>query len=104
MSRTEAKKIIKKYAETLQSKKYPFSAMYLFGSYAKGREKKWSDIDVAVISNRLKKNYERNRTVLSRTCLEVDSRLESHGFTKEDFENPADPLAYEIRKTGIKVI
>ena len=104
MSRTEVKKVIRDYANTLKAKKYPFSAMYLFGSYAKGKARKWSDIDVAVISNRLRKNYEKNRSLLYRLRLDVDTRLEPHGFTEEDFKNNADPLAYEIRKTGIKVV
>jgi predicted nucleotidyltransferase len=78
--------------------------MYLFGSHAKGKARKWSDIDVAVVSNRLKKNYEKNRSLLSRMRLGVDTRLEPHGFTEDDFKNNSDPLAYEIRKTGIRII
>ena len=38
------------------------------------------------------------------TTLNIDNRIEPHGFTEADFKNLADPLVYEIRKTGIKVI
>jgi predicted nucleotidyltransferase len=104
MSKIEVNKIIKNYIKKLKDKKYSFSAIYLFGSYAKGNAHKWSDIDIAVISNKLEKNYEKNRSILSRLRLDVDNRLETHGFTEKDFRNLADPLVYEIRKTGIRII
>src|SRR3989338_8886265 len=104
MPKTEIKKIIRNYAKILRAKNFPISAIYLFGSQVNGKAHKWSDIDVAVITNKLKRNYEKNRSLLYRMRLEVDDRLEPHGFTEADFKNNADPLAYEIRKTGIKVV
>jgi predicted nucleotidyltransferase len=103
MSRIEAKKIVKKYAEKLKTEKYPFSAIYLFGSHAQGKADKWSDIDVAIISKKLKKNYDKNRFLLWDLRLGLDTRIEPHGFTPEDFKNDTDPMVYEIKKTGIRV-
>lgn len=100
----EAKKIVRKYAKVLKSEKYPFSGIYLFGSYAKGTPKKWSDIDVAVVSDKLRRNYWDNHTKLLHLSIRADIRLEIHSFTKEDFKNETDPMVYEIRKTGIKVV
>ena len=104
MSKLEAKKVVRKYAEALRKAHFPFAAIYLFGSYAKGRPHSWSDIDVAVISNKLEKNYERNRWLLWQIRMHVDIRIEPHGFTIGDFANAEDPMAYEIRKTGVKVV
>ena len=104
MPKTEIKRIVKNYARVLRARNFPISAMYLFGSQVNGKAHKWSDIDVAVVTNKLRRNYEKNRSLLYRMRLEIDDRLEPHGFTVEDFENNSDPLAYEIRKTGIKVI
>ncbi len=101
MSKTEVKDIISRYAKALADEKYAYSKIYLFGSYAKGSPNKWSDIDVAVVTNKLKRNYEKNRAMLRKISMNVDERIEPHGFTEEGFENNADPLAYEIRKTGI---
>ena len=61
MPEIKAKKIVKEYAEKLKEENYPFSAIYLFGSYAKGEAHKWSDIDVAVISEKLKRPQETHR-------------------------------------------
>ena len=104
MSKTEAKKITKKYAEKLKQEKFPFLAIYLFGSHAKGKANKWSDIDIAVISDKFKRNNDKNRWLLWNLTLDVDTRIEPHGFTKKDFSNEADPMAHEIKKTGIKIV
>ncbi len=104
MSKVEAKKIAKKYAEKLKKENYPFSAIYLFGSCVKGKPHKWSDIDVAVVSDRLKKNWNKNEDILWKYTIDVDSRIEPIGFTVEDFKNICDPMVSEIKKTGIRVV
>lgn len=104
MSRVQAQKIIKKYAERLKEKNYPFSAIYLFGSYSSGKANKWSDIDVAVVSDKLKRDWWKNEMLLSHLSLDIDKRIEPHGFTVKDFQNDCDPMVAEIRKTGIRII
>lgn len=103
MSKNNAKKIVKKYAEQLKKKKYPFAAIYLFGSYAQDRAHKWSDIDVAVISDKLKKDVDKNRFLLWKLRMDVSTKIEPHGFTPEYFKETVDPMVYEIKKTGIKI-
>lgn len=103
MSKIKAKKIVKKYANKLRNENYPFKSIYIFGSCAKGNTNKWSDIDVAVISDKLKRNRERGRFLLWDMRMDVDIRIEPHGFTVQDFKNGADPMVYEIKKTGIKI-
>ncbi|MBU4338036.1 nucleotidyltransferase domain-containing protein [Patescibacteria group bacterium] len=103
MSKLKVKKIVKKYAVKLKAKKYPFSAVYLFGSYAKGKPNQWSDIDVAIISDRMKKNWNKNEDILWKYTMDVDSRIEPIGFTVKDFQDNNDPMVYEIKKTGIKI-
>lgn len=103
MSKINAKKIVKKYAEKLKEENYPFSAIYLFGSYAKGKAHKWSDIDIAVVSDKMKRNRDKGRFLLWHIRRDVDSMIEPHGFTVKDFQNDNDPMVYEIKKTGVKI-
>ena len=103
MSKAKVEKIVEKYTAKLKAKKYPFSAVYLFGSYSKGKANKWSDIDVAIISNKLKKDWNRNEDILWKYTIGVDSRIEPIGFTVKDFQDDSNPMVYEIKKTGIKV-
>jgi len=104
MPKTKVKKIVKKYVEELDKRKYPFSAVYLFGSYVAGSPTKWSDIDVAVVSDRLKRNWWKNEMLLSHISLDIDTRIEPHGFTVKDFNDECDPMACEIKKTGVRIV
>ena len=103
MSKLEAKKIVKKYANKLKQADYDFKAVYLFGSYAQNKAREWSDIDVAVVSDKLKRNNDRNRLLLWQLRMDVDVRIEPHGFTVKDFNDNGNPLAHEVKKYGIKV-
>ena len=103
MSKAKVEKIVKKYATELKTKKYPFSAIYLFGSYANGKANRWSDIDVAIISDKLKKNWNKNEDILWKYTMKIDSRIEPIGFTVKDFQDNSNPMVSEIKKTGIKI-
>lgn len=104
MSRTQAKKIVKNYVKKLEASNYPVSEAYLFGSYAKNQAHKDSDIDVAIISPKLCRNYEKNRSFLWLATIDIDLRIEPHGFTPKNFAKNTNPVAYEIRKTGIRIV
>lgn len=104
MSKIEAKKIVRNYAKKLREENYPFSAIYLFGSHAKGKARKWSDIDVAVVSDKMKRNRDNGRFLLWNIRMDVDTRIEPHGFTVKDFQDESDPMVYEIKKTGIRIV
>lgn len=103
MSKIDAKKIVKRYAEKLKEENYPFAAIYLFGSYAKGKAHKWSDIDVAVVSDKMKRNRDKGRFLLWHIRRGIDSMIEPHGFTVKDFQDDSDPMVYEIKKTGVRI-
>lgn len=103
MSKIDAKKIVKNYAEKLKKENFTFSNIFLFGSGAAGKARSWSDIDVAVVSDKFKRNWEHNELLLWKIRREVDSRIEPMGFTVEDFKNNNDPMVVEIKKTGIKI-
>jgi uncharacterized protein len=103
-SRKKAAKVIRKYAKKLEKENFSFHSIYLFGSYAKGKVHKWSDIDIAVVSDEIRKDWDNNRKRLWKLRMGVDTRIEPHGFSREDFENESSPMAYEIKKTGVRII
>ncbi len=74
---------------------------YLFGSYAKGLAKDYSDIDVCVVSPNLGHDFIEEAVKLRNISLKVDSRIEPIPFNSERLNDPYDPLAFEIRKFGI---
>jgi len=104
MSSVEVKKIVTDYAKKLKAENFNFSAIYLFGSSAKGKANKNSDIDVAVVSDKFRKDWNKNEDKLWKYAFYVDSRIEPMGFSTSDFKNANDPMVYEIKNTGVRII
>ena len=95
--------LIKKYIESLEEHNIHISKVYLFGSYAKGSSKEFSDIDIAIISKSFTGfRFEDKMTILPLRRA-IDSRIEPVPFRPEDF-NQSDPLAAEIISTGKRII
>jgi predicted nucleotidyltransferase len=70
-------RVIKKYLRTVSQRGIPVTAGVLFGSYAKGKPHKWSDIDLLVISSHFDRNRDRRDIdLLWHVAAEVDSRIE----------------------------
>ena len=72
---------------------------FLFGSYAKGQQGEWSDIDLALVSEQFSLDALRN------IGLTLDAKIkypdiEVHHFAVEDFTQE-NPFVEEIIKTGI---
>ncbi|MBI5413172.1 nucleotidyltransferase domain-containing protein [Candidatus Peregrinibacteria bacterium] len=104
MSKSDARKIVKSFVLKMKQDGFPFERVYLFGSYAKGLNKKWSDIDVCVVSNKFAgKNWDSYERRLWRLRREIDSRIEPIGMTNEEFSG-LSPLSEEVRKTGIRMV
>ena len=78
------------------------SAVYLFGSFARGTEHQWSDIDIAIISPDLSDDRFEARVRLMKVSAELDARIEPAPFRPEDFIDD-DPLVWEIKKDGILI-
>lgn len=74
----------------------------LFGSYAKGMENKWSDIDVALVSRDFSGIGFYDRKRVNPYLIKIDSRIEPHPFKPEDF-NSDNPFAIEILEWGIEI-
>lgn len=85
--------------------KYKINNIVLFGSYARNTPHKYSDIDVAVISNDFKKKDRLDVTKeLFKIAKEIDVSLEPIGFTYDEYLNcDARSFLAEIKRTGLKV-
>lgn len=74
----------------------------VFGSYAKGKENKWSDIDVALVSKEFTgvRFYDRKR--VNSYLIKIDSRIEPHPFKSDDFTKD-DFFVEQILREGIEI-
>jgi len=102
MDKKAAIELTKEYLLFLKSKKYQIKNAYLFGSYAQDRFNEDSDIDLAIIMKDLENDYEM-QVELMILSSSFDSRIEPHPIDENDFIF-SYPFAYEIMKTGIKIL
>jgi len=76
---------------------------FIYGSYAKGKQNKWSDIDLCVISSNFKNSSKLLEYLwIKKRKVDTLARISPVGFHPKEFINE-NPLAWEIKKTGIKV-
>ena len=92
---------LKKYIEKI-SQYYKIEAIILFGSYAKGTENEDSDIDIAIISSDFSDIIEDGAKLIGLTW-KIDTRIEPHPITTEDYQDVSNPFVREVVDTGIKV-
>ena len=95
--------IAKKYKVNLESYGVPIEEMYLFGSFAKGTENKWSDIDLAVVSPLFGVDSISDRVFLMRIRDEETKLVEPHPFSTKAFNDTNNLLVRNI-KQGIKIL
>lgn len=106
-TKNQVKKIIGEFAEVLKRNRFDFKEIWLFGSYAKSKAKEESDIDIAVVANRLPrgKNYLNKKMCLLELTLQTDSRVEPILLEEADLkEKTATIMGDEVRKHGILVV
>lgn len=95
-------KEMREYVGGLQKDKLPIASVYLFGSYAKGTEHKWSDIDVCVISPQFKDFFDTLQYLWQKRTKDSGTVIEPIGFSPKDFADDTT-LTREIKRTGIKL-
>ena len=98
MDKKQAIILAQKYKE-LVAEKLPVKALYLYGSYSKGDYRKDSDIDIAVIVERLADDYFEDTPLLWKLNRKVSNLIEPVLLT-EDMNNP---LYRDVTQTGILI-
>lgn len=93
---------IREFAQKLNTRPLRIEGIYLFGSYARASQHRWSDIDVAVVSPDFSNDRFEERVQLMRIASKIDDRIEPVPFRPEAFSE-SDPLAWEIMRHGIRV-
>lgn len=98
MDKEQAIKLAHEYKKVLQEK-MPVKALYLYGSYSKGTYTEESDIDIAVVVDKLSDNYFEDTPLLWKLKRKISNLIEPILLT----EDKNNPLYADILKTGILV-
>lgn len=94
-------KVVQNYIQRLQKEEnLPIEKVILFGSQVKGKARKWSDIDICIISPKFKNSLKAIEFLLKkRKEREVIAGIEPIGFTRKSFQR-GSAFIEEIKKTG----
>lgn len=96
----EVKKNTKSFVSYLKKEhNLPVRKVYVFGSYAKGRQRDWSDVDVCIVSPKFKKVDAISYLFRKLRRQDIEHLIEPVGFHPDDFIDE-NPLVWEIKKTG----
>ncbi len=95
--------LAQKFLAKVREQGIKIESAYLFGSYAKGTEHEWSDIDIAIISLDFSDSRFREGVRLMKLSCNIDTRIEPMPFRPENFSDN-DPLVSEIMKTGYLLV
>lgn len=87
------------------SNRHPIQAAYLFGSYARGTQKSYSDIDIAVVLGKIAqiKRYYEETLEIFHEAQEYNSLLEILCFREDEFERDGEGIISKIKKEGVKI-
>lgn len=94
---------VARYISLLQTQNISVLNAYLFGSYAKGKADEWSDIDLAIVTDRFIGDSFDFRFMLTKLARSIDPDIEPHPYLASEF-NQTNPMAAEILKSGEKIL
>ncbi|MBP9883901.1 MAG: nucleotidyltransferase domain-containing protein [Chitinophagales bacterium] len=91
----------KKFLRECESQNIPIGKAILFGSFVSGKSHRYSDIDLAIVSERFSENAIENGHLICKANHKF-LKIEAHPFEIKYFEE-GDPFIDEIKRTGIEL-
>ncbi len=96
-------KTVKHFAQAVRAQGVNLRTVILFGSYARGDEQEWSDIDVALVADEfIGVSFEDIKRFIDVTIQKPYFFIEPHTFNTAEFEK-GNPFVDEIRRTGVLI-
>jgi predicted nucleotidyltransferase len=104
LDRDAAIGIVRNYARDIEAHGVNLRTVILYGSYAKGTQHEWSDIDVALVADEFTGFAFNDYDLFPYVGIKKPYiRIEAKTYPT-DYFNEGDPFIEEITKTGIQII
>ena len=104
LTRDAAIETVRNYAREIEDRGVHLRTVILYGSFAKGTQHEWSDIDVALVADEFTGFTFNDCKLYSGLGIRKPYiRIEEKTYST-DYFHQGDPFIEEIRKTGIKII
>jgi predicted nucleotidyltransferase len=106
LSKDEVMNIVNGFIQLLRQR-HDVREVYLFGSFAKGIAKEYSDIDLAIVlgsaETTMPPPFDESFNIFHE-AQKYNSLLEVVCFKEEEFDRDGGTLARQIKKEGIKLV
>jgi predicted nucleotidyltransferase len=105
LSKDEIIKIANGFLKVIR-KKHDVRQAYLFGSFAKGMAKDYSDVDIAIVLGTLASSEESpfdEDFEISHEAQKYNSLLEVVCFVQDEFDQDGTTIVKKIKKEGIRL-
>jgi len=103
LNRNAAIEIVSNYASEIQAQGVHLRNVILYGSFAKGSQHLWSDIDVALVADEFEGLFTDIYHFANVAIKKKYIRIEPNTYSTEYYKE-GDPFIEEINKTGIKIL
>lgn len=101
MINTDVLKIASAFIQRIQQSGVVVEQAYLFGSYARGKAKPYSDIDICVVSPVFGKDPIAEIVSLRRLAYPLDPRIEPMTLHPRDMTDRYSTIVSEIKQHGV---
>lgn len=98
----KVKRSLQAFIKEIEEDHIPVQRVYVFGSYAKGTQHQWSDLDVCVISSKFTHPWKALEYLWKKRPKNIDPMIEPVGFSLKDFSGDDSTLVAEIKNNGIR--
>jgi predicted nucleotidyltransferase len=103
LDKNAAVEIVRNYANDIEEHGVHLREVILYGSFAKGTQHEWSDIDVALVADEFTGFYFNDSDLFPYVGIKKPYiRIETKTYPTEYFQQ-GDPFINEIIKTGIRI-
>ena len=104
-TRQKIKTIVNEYKKVLSGFGIHVERVILFGSFAKGKPRKDSDIDLVVVSDDFEKlNLRERLEILGLAAVRIMQPIEAKGYTRREVEHVSSAsFLQEVLATGVRV-
>jgi predicted nucleotidyltransferase len=104
LARSAAIKTVRNYAKEINEHGVNLRRVILFGSYARGTQHEWSDIDVALVADDFTGVGFLDRQRFSAIGIKTPYYIIEPKTYPTDYFAESDPFIEEIKKTGIEIL
>jgi len=105
LTRDDVIETVRNYAHSIEARGVHLRTVILYGSFAKGTQHEWSDIDVALVSDEFTGFTFNDKKLFPYLGIkEPYVRIEAKTYPTHYFNQGDDPFVEEIIRTGIKII